>query len=58
MAMLSVMSRGEHRHWSWRIALGGYVERIDPGDAAGLYSGGDTGEATAIELELLLVLRG
>jgi hypothetical protein len=56
--MLSVMSRGEHRHWSWRIALGGYVERIDPGDAAGLYSGGDTGEATAIELELLLVLRG
>jgi hypothetical protein len=49
--MLSVMSRGWHRHWSWQIALGGYVEKIDPGDVGGLYSDDDTDEAIAIELE-------
>ena len=49
--MLLAMSRGWHRHWSRQLALGGSVEKIDPEDAEGLYSGGDTGEEFATELE-------
>ena len=49
--MLLAMSRGWHRHRSWQLALGGSVEKIDPEDAEGLYSGDDTGEEFATELE-------